>query len=622
MADPLEYTLVRLDNNIKDKAILTYDVLRDTITDSGLTGHRGEIQASSGTIKVGMQDMSSAGEQVIWRNRQSDVNYAPPWHIIDEVNPGGSSDRFYGAVQTSTRFAIRTDILEDPIFNVNIPLDEVVFRLDMTFPEARTNVEFALTLAGFDEWREIKDVSAGKQLIVLDMPIAFRTGDHQFSIKEHPTEGVVTTPVKVMGEAQTGRVGYDVVFRAFTEKPLATKEYVINTVTGGVADDVMLKSVYDKTDTGKVDMASHSDKAATLDGGPSATINQYYGKNDNGILGFHTITTTGAVPDTSNKVYVKEFTTPYTLGAKELDSDRVPYYIYIGTTDSIFSLPYLTNMESESIIFGVMNNSNAKLTIKLRTGDGWNGDDTIKSYEMKSKTGVILVSDLAQSTWYTSATMDSGHFTETESRLLTNENDIKKHETSIDAHGVQLANHASQIKGADNVANSALTQSQHNLETIITNRKNSIKGVTFEQDKASKTITLKFISDAGIVDTGVIDLTGWFDGGVVPPSTDHKIYYGFASRIPMSESDVLRLGTYKTVPTVAGLDINIVRSGQASSFIYVWLPDSAGTIKGFTFSGFLSVWNSTALTIAGSTGKFYSSPNKTSATNVNFEVTQ
>ena len=199
---------------------------------------------------------------------------------------------------------------------------------------------------------------------------------------------------------------------------------------------------------------------------------------------------------------------------------------------------------------------------------------------------------------------------------------VEAHETAINNHGNTLAAHENQIQTNTNNIKLALDASTKNAESIVTSRKNAASGFSLEQNKAAKTITIKMTSESGIIDTGVIDLTGWFDGGGTAPTPDHIIYYGFSEHPPMDEAEILRLGTKKTVPTVAGLDISITRSDITPKNIWVWLPDSVGTIKGFTFSGFLSTWASTAVSVAGAPGKFYQSPHPTSATTVNFEVTQ
>ncbi|WRQ13111.1 hypothetical protein [Vibrio phage vB_VpM-pA2SJ1] len=200
---------------------------------------------------------------------------------------------------------------------------------------------------------------------------------------------------------------------------------------------------------------------------------------------------------------------------------------------------------------------------------------------------------------------------------------VQAHETSINNHGVEIAQHENEISA--NTRNIRLLSSRtiDNANAIDTTRKNAVSGFSLEQDKNAKTITIKMTTETGIVDTGVINLAGWFDdSGSHPPAPDYTVYYGFSANPPMSESEILRLGTKVSTPTIAGLDIRVSRTDQSSKYIWVWLPDSAGVIKGFTFSGFLSVWASTAVTVAGDSGKFYQSPNPTVATNINFEVTK
>lgn len=507
MAD--DYTLVRLDNNIQDKAVLTYDAIGDKITDSGMKAGQGSLEAAAGTVHVGLQSMSSAGEQVVWRNQDSQVKYAPPWHIIDEVNPGGSLDRFYKPIQTVTRFPTRTDILENPSFDVTINVHEVVFRLDMTFPEAQQNVEFRVTHAGYEMWREIKDVSTGKQEITLDMPIAFHPGTYLFEIKPYGDVNL-QPPVKVMGDAQTGKVGYDVIYREFSEKPLATQDYVIAAVTGGPADDVMLKKDYDPDNDGEVNSAHIADKIRAISKSPNSS---YYGKDSTGTEGFHVLPT------------------------------------------------------------GV-------------------DEDALKAEIKKAQ-------DLAD----------------------TNKAEIGKHETAINGHGTQIAKNTSDI--ATNTANVkiAIDHSSSAMNEGLQNRKNAVNALVAEVSSVHKTILLKLMSQTGLVDSALIDLSSWFSGGTLPqPGDDHKIYYGFTVKTALPEDEIIRIGTSKEVSTINSLDVSYTRTGQTPSYMWIWLPDSAGPIKGFDFSGFVSNWGSVAINVAGVDGKLYVSPNKTSATSIEFEV--
>lgn len=512
MADPLDYTLVRMDDNIQDKAVLTYDAANDKITDSGLKAAKGELEANAGTVSVGLQDMSSAGEQVIWTNRASKVNYAPPWHVLDEVNPGGSSDRFYDPIQVVTRFAIKTDVLENPTFNVHVPVHEVVFRLVMDFPEANDDVQFIVSPTSDTSeriWDEFFNVSAGTNTLVLDKPIAFHPGDYVFTIKPYGDVNLAP-PVKVMGDAQTGRVGYDVHFREFTEKPLATQEYVIATVTGGPADDVMLKSVYDKGKDGKVDVSHLTDKVRGAD---SAGNSKYYGTNSSGTSGF-------------------------------------------------FELP--EGVDESALKADIKANAN---TAKANTDE------------------------------------------------------IAKHETAINGHGVQLASHAGLINTNTKNIKVAMDLSESAMNEGLQNRKNAVNAVVAEVSSVHKTITLKLMSTAGLVDSALIDLSSWFSGGTPPqPGDDHKIYYGFTIKTTLPEDEILRIGTTKEVSTIDSLDVTLTRSSQVPNYMWIWLPDSAGTIKGFDFSGFVSQWGSVAINVAGVDGKLYVSPNKTSATSIEFEV--
>lgn len=293
MADPLDYVLVRLDDNLPDKAVLTYDASKDMITDSGLTALHGELQASADTIAVGLQNMSSAGEQVVWENQHSSVVYAPPWHVIDKINTEGSRDRIYGALQTADVFTDKSGIVENPTNVITVPENGVVFDYTIEFPEARDNIEFIINYnqpdpsahsTQLNAWREVLDVSAGVNVINLKVPNALYTGQFYFSI--HPVD-LDEAPVKVVGNPQTGEFAYSTSYRAFREVPLATREYVDSAVTGGSPTGFLTKAVYDTDDDGKVNLAVAADYAAALTGVQGIGNSYYYGKDADGNVGFH-----------------------------------------------------------------------------------------------------------------------------------------------------------------------------------------------------------------------------------------------------------------------------------------------------------------------------------------------
>lgn len=291
MADPKDYVLVRFEDSIPDNAVLAYDAQTDTIVDSGLTAKYGELQAGADSVAVGLQTMSSAGEQVVWENAHTSTVYAPPWHIIDETNTEGSRDRIYGPLQETVVFSDKSGVVENPINNINVPENGIVFAYTITFPEARKNVEFIITYLNPTTpenhkalWREVLDVSAGENVISLTLPNALYTGSYYFSIK--PIEPI-EPPIKVVGNAQTGEFAYATKFRTFREVPLATQEYVDAAVAGGSTTDFLTKAVYDTDDDGKVNLAVAADRAAALTGVQSIGDSYYYGKDATGNVGFH-----------------------------------------------------------------------------------------------------------------------------------------------------------------------------------------------------------------------------------------------------------------------------------------------------------------------------------------------
>lgn len=521
MADPKDYILVRLDDNIQDNALLAYDVAKDMLVDSGLHGYQGELNAEASTVNVGMHGVSSAGEQVVFYNNDSKVAYAPPWHVIDEISPGGSLDRQYIGTMASTRPSRDPDIvLENPVVTLPGLYHTINYRLTMQFPEAHKDVQFKVEHAGQEMWSMIKDVSAGENEFRLDVPMSFAPGSYTFSIQPYGDPNL-QPPVKVMGNSDTGAPWFFTHYRLYRDIPLATQEYVDTAVTtGGTGNlqDIMFKDDYDTDRNGTVDLAEN------VKGATTAGNDKYYGTDDSGSVGFHTLPT--------------------------VDGGH----------------PEISKLQAQ-----VTQNTNDVSTNKQ---------------------------DIA-----------------------TNKAEIDKHETSINAHGVQLAKNTSDI--ATNTANIkiAIDHSKSAVDEGLQNRKNAVNSIVAEVDHTHKTFTLKLMSQTGLVDSALIDLSTWFSGGTQPqPGTDYKIYYGFTAKTTLPEDEILRIGTTKSVSTVNSLDVPMTRTQTTPSYMWIWLPDSAGPIKGFDFSGFVSVWNDTAINVAGVDGKLYVSPNQTAARSIEFEV--
>lgn len=490
MADPTNYSIVRLDDNIGDNAVITYDAAKDMLVDSGLIAKHGELEAAAGTVSVGLQEMSSAGEQVVWRNENTQVNYAPPWHIIDEVSPGGSVDRFYGNMQTVPRFTIDSDILINPEFDVKVPTDEIVFTISLKVVEAHNDVVFMVTQNGYEMWRQILNLSAGKQDVHFEMPIAFHTGDFHFKV--YALDG---TDVKIMGNAQTNEMAYSVRFRPFTEKPLATQDFVLG--KGQITTNYMQKSVYDSNNDGIVD------KAQNVNGVDAAATDSYYGTDSKGAIGFHKL--------------------PESVDLSKIQND-----------------------------------------------------------------------------------------------IKANNAEINKHEISINNHGRQIATNTGTLARHDSLIQQNTSTANLALNSVTTARNNMVSGITVVPNSQAKTLTIRLISKSGTVDTEVVDLSSWFSD--VPPSISHIIYKGFNVAGSLDAATIISDGTQQSIGKIDGLHVDVTRQDAESSYIWVWIPDAAGTIRGFSFSGFISVWVSTQVTVNGTSGRLYISPNKTTSKAVTFEV--
>lgn len=528
MADPQDYTLVRLDDNIGDNAVLAYDASRDTIVDSGLTGTLGSLQAESATVSVGMHSISSSGEQIAVLNQDSKVVYSAPWHVIDEVNPGGSFDRLYiGDLITITPPNEPNAVLENPVWFYNNPSNFILYRFTFRFPEARTNVQFRLRHATFDMWSEVRDISAGEYEVRFDVPITISPGLYTFSIAPYGDINL-EPPIKVATDSTFPYPWHKVHLRPYKDVPLATQDWVethvVDKMTGGAAsaDDLMLKSTYDTDKNGIVDLAEN------VEGATTAGNSKYYGTDAKGSEGFHDIPTVD-----SGHPEVSKLQTAIDTNTK-----------------------------------GIADNKAA---------------------------------------------------------IAANADEITKHETAINAHGTQLSSNATSIATNDKNARVGITTARQALDETVQIRNNMPEQIKADVNHQAKTITVHLVSKSGNQDSALIDLSSWFTGGTTggggSPGVTHKIYYGFSQHPPMAEDEILRLSSTTTVDKLAGTEITITRQDTTPKNMYVWLPDTAGTIKGFTFSGFLSVWQSTAVNVAGIDGKFYVSPNKTSAQSVTFEVT-
>lgn len=198
---------------------------------------------------------------------------------------------------------------------------------------------------------------------------------------------------------------------------------------------------------------------------------------------------------------------------------------------------------------------------------------------------------------------------------------IEANRVAINSHGTTIQQHENQISTNTNNIQTALQTAQSADNHLTTFRQSAVDGIRATVDHDAKTLTFTLTSQTGDVDHAMVDLSSWFAGAVVPTPTKFTIWSGWSTNPPMGEREITTLGTQKEVTSIKGLDIHLTRSsGATPQYMWVWIPQSVGTVTGFNFSGFTSVWHSNVVNVNGIAGEFFWSPNKTSATDVNFTV--
>lgn len=113
-------------------------------------------------------------------------------------------------------------------------------------------------------------------------------------------------------------------------------------------------------------------------------------------------------------------------------------------------------------------------------------------------------------------------------------------------------------------------------------------------------------------------------GGSTPPSDLHFYYFGFNDTdAGMTDAEIKSNGVGKKTEVIDKVWIELRRNEDSEKYMWVWVPNTFGDVKGFEFSGFLSVWDKIFdVTVDGEAGKLYISPNPTHAQSVDFQIIQ
>lgn len=178
---------------------------------------------------------------------------------------------------------------------------------------------------------------------------------------------------------------------------------------------------------------------------------------------------------------------------------------------------------------------------------------------------------------------------------------------AVETSASESVNHLSSLQ--------AEADSNKQLVQQINNR--IIDKVESRVNAGAKTITLTYKNGSAVIDTDLIDISGMFGS---PAPTAVPIWFGFTANKPMTEQAV-KSGSTELESVVIGKDIELKRADSTPRYMYVWIPDSLGSISGFSFNhAFLDVWQSYPVIVDGVAGKAYISDNQTAATDVSFEV--
>lgn len=262
----------------------------------------------------------------------------------------------------------------------------------------------------------------------------------------------------------------------------------------------------------------------------------------------------------------------------------------------IIELPKITNTDSNSELLIYESNTQALSRIT--------SDDLVSS----------IGHGIVQSDWAESDNTQNS-FIKNKDLVTSPINTLNTKVASVERVQTKLTNG---LTDATNKINTLDSTTQSLSSDINTLKSSKVDGFTSTLDTANKSITIRLTSGNTVLDTDVINLSSWF---TTAPSPDHTVYYWFSSTSSVDELSILR-GQKISVPSINGLDITMTRSSNNESYMWIWIPDALGTIRGFNFSGFISSWDSTPLDVSGVKGKLFISPNKTRATTIKYEVTQ
>ena len=193
---------------------------------------------------------------------------------------------------------------------------------------------------------------------------------------------------------------------------------------------------------------------------------------------------------------------------------------------------------------------------------------------------------------------------------------------TLEADGVADTDVANVRTVKDLIASQAAVQANSDgllKARVLTLENEEPASLNLTTNDADKTITIKLLAKGKTVASGTVDISGMFEAPSQPAAVAQDLYFGFSTTGTPS-ADEVKAGIKRSVTKVDGQALEFVRSDKTPAFLYAWIPDALGAVRGFSSGGFVDVWQSSALTIDGVLGKLFVSDNKTATDSITLEV--
>lgn len=147
---------------------------------TGITGKNGDGQFAAGTVSIGLHDVSSGGENVVFVNRQSNKKYSSVWQEVEKGTERRAVIRINDETVETNNF--QSDVskqITNPSFKMTLTDDVTIFDAEYNAATPQTNVHFDLKIDGETEntWRsKPRTLVPGSNKFQLHVPLDLKSG--------------------------------------------------------------------------------------------------------------------------------------------------------------------------------------------------------------------------------------------------------------------------------------------------------------------------------------------------------------------------------------------------------------------------------------------------------------